>query len=108
MFSIFSIPTKQSSSFAQFLITFTTQTTKYEVLSSGSLCQLPFQILKLSTQRKFGTLTNSKTHNFTEPRPYFKSSKKNHTHFFFSQRKKPYSLNPKENADQPQLSPPNC
>ena len=67
------------------------------------------KILKFSTQRKFGTLTNSKTYNFTDPRPYFKSSKKTTPiYFFLKEKKKTYSLNPKENAEQPQLSPPNC
>ena len=46
------------------------------------------KILKFSTQRKFGTLTNSKTYNFTEPRPYFKSSKKTTPIYFFLKEKK--------------------
>lgn len=69
-----------------------------------SLANCHSKILKFSTQRKFGTLTNSKTYNFTDPRPYFKSSKKPTT-ISFSQRKKTYSLNPEENADQPKSSP---
>lgn len=69
-----------------------------------SLANCHSKILKFSTQRKFGTLTNSKTYNFTDPTPYFKSSKKPTT-ISFSQRKKTYSLNREENADQPKSSP---
>ena len=47
------------------------------------------KILKFSTQRKFGTLTNSKTYNFTDPRPYFKSSKKTTPVSFSLKEKKP-------------------
>ena len=46
------------------------------------------KILKFSTQRKFGTLTNSKTYKFTDPRPYFKSSKKTTPIYFFLKEKK--------------------
>ena len=47
------------------------------------------KILKFSAQRKFGTLTNSKTYNFTDPRPYFKSSKKTTPVSFSLKEKKP-------------------
>ena len=47
------------------------------------------KILKFSTQRKFGTSTNSKTYNFTDPRPYLKSSKKTTPISFFLKEKKP-------------------
>ena len=50
------------------------------------------KILKFSTQRKFGTLTNSKTYNFTDPRPYFKSSKKTTPICFFLKEKKKKNL----------------
>ena len=56
------------------------------------------KILKFSTQRKFGTITNSKTYNFTDPRPYFKSSKKTTPISFFlkEKKKKPILWTPKK------------
>ena len=55
------------------------------------------KILKFSTQRKFGTITNSKTYNFTDPRPYFKSSKKTTPiSFFLKEKKKPILWTPKK------------